>query len=121
MRTTKLRREDHVLVGQDTGKLCGGEISECRANSCESSIGRSEDSYILKGVDCADEVGLCQSTGERGQVCSYCGGRIALWDGQDVIDDVDHTAGEVDILLHVNLHRQGTAFYTYRGSDRASA
>jgi hypothetical protein len=96
------------VVGKHAGDLLSGEVGKTGTDSLESGVVGGEDGNILGGVDGVDKVGSVESTGERSQSCGKSSLRGGLWQSKDSVDDVDNTAGEVNILSIVS--RSSTVF-----------
>lgn len=89
------------MVCEDVGQVSGGEGTETRADGLEGSVPGREDGYVAEAVDSGDEAGVGERAGEGGQAGGDGGVGGALGEGEDAVDDVDHTAGEVDVLYSV--------------------
>lgn len=87
------------VVFQDVSKVGHGEVAQTRGNVEEGRIGRREDGHVFGIVNGGGQIGGRECADKRRQVCSFgdsgCGGR----DGEKRVDDVNDTAGEVEVLL----------------------
>lgn len=108
------RAVDDVVL-EDRGELVAGEVWQCGADVLERLVGRCEDGDVAERVDGVHQVGLCQCAGEGGEVGSNGSAGGVLGHGEDAIDDVNDTTGEVHVLSKV---QQGTQLcneaFTYR-------
>jgi hypothetical protein len=85
------------VVGQDVGDIRGAEVGKSRANGLEGSVGRCEDGNITEVVDGVDKVSGSECAGQRSQAGGQSGVGRLLGKSKDAVDDVDHTAGEVNV------------------------
>jgi hypothetical protein len=85
------------VVSQNVGDVCGAEVGKSRADGLERSVGRREDGNITEVVDGVDEVSGSESTSQRSQASGQSGVGRLLGQSKDAVDDVDHTAGEVNV------------------------
>jgi hypothetical protein len=85
------------VVCQDIGDVCGAEVGESGANGLEGGVGRCEDGNITEVVDGVDEVSGSEGAGQRSQASGQSGVGRLLGERKDAVDDVDHTAGEVNV------------------------
>ena len=86
------------MIFQDRCQLCHGQVRNCRANTLESRIVWCKHRHILSNIQGLNQVGPVQGTKRCRQPCLL--GRVGniLRDGQNSIDHVDHSPGEIDIL-----------------------
>jgi hypothetical protein len=90
------------MVRKDISDLLGGEVSKSGTDGLKSRVVRREDGDVRCVVDSAREVGRVERTTERSQsssaesVDSICG------QSKDMINNVNHTASEIDVLKFVN-------------------
>lgn len=86
------------MVLEDAGGLFDGEVAEGGADVLECGIVGREDGEVWCRVDGRGEVCSFDGAEEGGEVrfCG-CGGDVG-WNGEDAVDDVDDTAGEVEVL-----------------------
>ena len=89
------------VVGEDASNVLGGSVGESRANVRESLSRRSEDSDIWGSVDSFKQVGRVESTAKASEVGSGESVGDGLGQDKESVDNVDHTAGEVDVLCHI--------------------
>lgn len=88
---------EHVL------EIVLAQVGEDGSDGGEGSVGGDEDGDVLGLTEVADEVGLGQSTGCGGEVGGDGGVGQVLGDLQKAVDDVDNTAGEVEILGYISV------------------
>lgn len=86
------------MVGQDIGDLLGGKVGKTRANVLDGGVVWSEDGDVGGSVDSVDEVGCVEGTTQRGEVGSSKRVGSSLGQGQETVDNVNHTASEVHVL-----------------------
>lgn len=86
------------VVLEDAGDLLGGHVRQGGADGLEGGVVRGENGHVLGGVERLHQLGVRERSGERSQVGGDGGGGHVHRDGQEVVDDVDHAAGEVHIL-----------------------
>jgi hypothetical protein len=79
-------------------------VLEARAVAHGAGVGGRENGDVRGGVDGADEARRVESTAEGGQACGGEGVGCDERDSEDVVNDVDDTAGEVDVLGIVNVY-----------------
>jgi hypothetical protein len=92
------------VVGQDVLDLLRGQVGETTADGLEGGVGGRENGDVRGGVDGADEARRVESTAEGGEACGGEGVGCDERDSEDVVNDVDDTAGEVDVLGIVNVY-----------------
>jgi hypothetical protein len=85
------------VVGQNIGHICGAEVGKSGTDGLESGVGRREDGNITEVVDGVDEVSGSEGAGQRSQTSGESGVGRLLGERKDAVDDVDHTAGEVNV------------------------
>jgi hypothetical protein len=93
---------DNSMVRKDIGDLLSGEVSKSGTDGLESRIVRREDGDVRCVVDSAQEVGRVERTTERSQSSSAKSVGGTCGQSKDMINNVNHTASEVDVLKFVN-------------------
>jgi hypothetical protein len=93
---------DNSMVRKDISDLLSGEVSKSGTDGLESRVVRREDSDVRCVVDGAREVGRVERTTERSQSSSAESVGSTYGQSKDMINNVNHTASEVDVLKFVN-------------------
>lgn len=89
------------VVLQDGSSLLGSEVAQGRADVLKRSVVGSEDGQVGCGVDSFGEVGGVDSTQESTQT-SFLGDHADVrGNGEEAIDDMDHTTVECDVLEQI--------------------
>jgi hypothetical protein len=100
------RIANNSVVSEDTSDLVSGKVGKTTGNGLESRIVGSEEGDIGRDWHQTSRV---KRTNERAQSSSSGSLSVCWGNSKDMVDDVDHTAGEVYVLnvLLVNaLHLQ---------------
>lgn len=93
---------DNSMVRKDTSDLLSGEVSKSGTDGLEGRVVRREDGDVRCVVDSAREVGRVERTTERSQSSSAESVGSTCGQSKDMINNVNHTASEVDVLKFVN-------------------
>lgn len=90
------------MILQNRCKVHHSQIRGSRADSLESSVVWREDSDVLCRIESVDQVRPSQgaSCGAKTSLRS-CEGNV-LGDRQNLVDNVDYSASEVDVLSYVS-------------------
>lgn len=91
------------VVGQDAGNVLLSGVGQGGSNGGEGLVGRREDGKVRGLIDGADEVCGIEGAIEGCEVGSEGGLGGAHGEGENGVDDVDYTTGEVDVLVDVVL------------------
>jgi hypothetical protein len=102
------------VILKDTSKFRRGKGASYGTDGLESSVAWSEDGDISQTLNGGDELCACEGSDEGGEVCSYCGSTDKLGYGEDLIDYVDCSTSEIDVLRMVNLSVMMIEKWTYR-------
>lgn len=86
------------VVREDVGELLLGEAAGRGADGGEGGVVGREDGDVGHAVETRGEVGLGDGADEGAEVGGQSGGGEVHRDGEDLVDDVDHAAGEVEVL-----------------------
>lgn len=88
---------DNVVL-EDALKVRLAQVGEDRTNVGKGAVARSKDSDVLLIGEVCDELGLGESASNGGEVGGN--GRVGkvLGNGEDLVDDVDDTTSEVEVL-----------------------
>ena len=100
------------MVFQDAGQLSHGQVAHSGSNGLEGSIVGNEDSHIHEIVNRSDEVCVCESAGNGAESRSLRCSSNRLRDGEDAVNDVNDTAGEVDVLQNKDQPRANTRWWS---------
>jgi hypothetical protein len=92
----------HNVVCQDVGSVGSAEVGQTGTNSLESCVRGCEDGHVPKAVDSADEVGSIKRACQGGQTGGHGSLGSALGQSEYMVDDVNHTTGEVNVLRVVS-------------------
>lgn len=85
----------HNVVLEDVGSLLLGQVGSSRSDGSKGRVGWGKDGDILELINSINKAGCVQSTVERGEVGSKRSVGWGLWDGENLINDVDNTTSEV--------------------------
>jgi hypothetical protein len=86
------------VVGQDVSNVLNGGIGKSRANITESLSSGSKDGNVWCSVHSIEQVGRVQGTAKAGQVGRCQSIRNVRGQDEESVNNVDHTASEVDVL-----------------------
>jgi hypothetical protein len=87
------------MVGEDASDLVSCEVGKTTGNGLESSVVWGKEGNV--GRDWL-EVGRVECTAERSQSSSGESFGVVYGKGENMVDDVDHATGEVDVLRSIN-------------------
>ena len=103
------------MIFQDRCKIHHAQVGCSRANGLESCIVRREHSDVHGGVEGVDQVSLGQSASSGAETSLLSSIGNILGDRQDLVDDVDDSACEVDILLDVSFGPSNLTAFSLTG------
>lgn len=86
------------VVLEDIGEGLGGQVGGHAADGGKGLVGRGKDGHIGQAGQGVAEAGGSNGANKRSQVGGTRGRDDALGHGEDLVDDVDDTSGEVDVL-----------------------
>lgn len=86
------------MVCENADDLFRSQGSKSGANGLECLVGRSEDGDVLEALNCLDEVGSDERATKGSQTGSAQRIRGRDGDGENTVNHMDYTAGEVDVL-----------------------
>lgn len=86
------------VVGKDAASVLSAEVAESRADVLESLVVGCEDGDVRCVVNGVEQLGRVDGSTEGNKVCSRKGIGSVLREGQNTVDDVDHTTSEVHVL-----------------------
>jgi len=95
------------VVSQDAGELLGRHIRQSRTDGLESGVVGREDCDITCRIEGLHQLRVHESSREGGQVGGDGGRGDVLRYGEDTVNDMDHTAGEVHVLQVVSVNAIG--------------
>ena len=89
------------VVLQDGGSLLSSEVAQGRANVLKRSVVGGEDGQVGGRVDGLGEVGGVNCTQERTQASFLSDHADVRGNGEEAIDDMDHTTVECNVLQSI--------------------
>jgi hypothetical protein len=89
------RVANNSVVSEDAPDLISGEVGKSTGNGLESRVVGSEESDVGRDWHQTSRV---QRTDQRAQSSSSGSLGVSWGNGKNMVNDVDHTAGEVDVL-----------------------